>query len=132
MATENEKIVSALIEVSNSENYEKMESYFADDFVYEEVATGKICHRAKEFIDFAKVVHSEFPDHKWELISIFSTHNKVAFESVWSGTHTFSSIPEYSASGNLVKLKAATIMEFQDDKIYRVTDYYHLPLQKQE
>jgi len=86
------------------------------------MALDKTFHGKKELAEFFSQALKDFPDYKWELISIFSTTNKVALESVWSGTHVFSSIPEIQASGNLVKLKAATIMEFRDDKICKVTD----------
>jgi steroid delta-isomerase-like uncharacterized protein len=126
MATENEKIVSALIEASNSENYERMESLLADDFVYEEVATGKICHRAKEFIDFAKLVHSEFPDHKWEAKSIISSGDMAAVEAVWNGTFTNSDDPKRPATNKHATLRSVEIMELRDGKICRFTEYFDL------
>jgi steroid delta-isomerase-like uncharacterized protein len=132
MSSTIENVVKDFLDSFNQHDVARTVSFFYDDCVYRDMALDRTYHGKKELADFLNQLSIDFPDHKWELISILSTHNKVAFESVWSGTHTFSSIPEYSPSGNLITLKAATIMEFKDDKIYRVTDYYHLPLQKQE
>ena len=126
MATENEKIVRALIDASNSEDYEKMENLLSDDFVFDEVPTGKVCHSKREFMDFAKLVHSEFPDHKWEAKTIISSGAKVAVESLWNGTFTHSDDPDRPATNRHATLRSVEIMESRDGKICRLTDYFDL------
>ena len=126
MADENEKIIRAFIEASNSENYEKMEYLLSDDFVSDEVPTGKVCHSKREFMDFAKLVHSEFPDHKWEAKTIISSGDRVAVESLWNGTFTHSDDPDRPATNRHATLRSVEIMELCDDKICRLTDYFDL------
>ena len=126
MADENEKIIRAFIEASNSENYEKMEYLLSDDFVSDEVPTYKVCHSKREFIDFARLIHMEFPDHKWEAKSIISSGNKVAVESIWSGTFSYSDDPERPATNKHARLRSVELMELRDGKICRLTDYFDL------
>ena len=131
MSSEIENVVKDFLDSFSQHDLDRTISFFTDDCIYTDMAFEKAYHGKKEFADFFKRLLKDFPDHKWDLISIFSTANKVAFESVWSGNHAFSSNPEIPASGNLVRLNAATIMEFQDDKICKVSDYYNLPSPKQ-
>ena len=126
MATENEKIVRAFIDASNSEDYEKVENYLSDDFVCDEVPTGKVCHSKKEFIEFLRLVHTEFPDHKWEAKSIISSDNKVAVESLWSGTFTHCDDPDRPATNKHATLRSVEILELCEGKICRFTDYFDL------
>ena len=129
MATDTAKVVKDFIEATNSDEVDKAAFFLTDDCVYEDVALGITCRGKKEFIAFFNSVHADFPDHKWELKSIFSAGDRVVFESVWSGTFTHSSNPERPATGKHVALKAATIMELRNGKISRVADYYNLPSQ---
>ena len=127
MATDAEKTVKDFVEATNSNDMDKAAHLFTDDFVYEDVAQGVTCRSKKELIDFFNSVHSDLPDHNWEVKSIFSAGDRVAFESVWSGTHTHSSNPERLATGKYMELKAATIVELRSGKISRVADYYNRP-----
>jgi steroid delta-isomerase-like uncharacterized protein len=119
-----ENVVKEFLNAFSEHDVERTTSCFTDDCVYRDMALDKTYRGKKELVDFLNQLSKDFPDHKWELKSIFSSDDKVAFESIWSGTHTFSSNPELPASGNFVKVDAATIVEFHDDKIYKLTDYY--------
>ena len=131
MVSSIEKVVIDFLDAFSQHDINRSISFFSDDCVYTDMAFEKTYNGKKELADFFNQLSKEFPDHKWELVSIFSTTNKVAFESIWSGTHSYSSNPDIPATGNLVKLKASTIMEFRDDKICKVRDYYNLPVPKQ-
>jgi steroid delta-isomerase-like uncharacterized protein len=88
---------------------------------------GHAFHGKKQIADFINTTHADFSDLRWELQSIFGSNNKAVFESVLSGTHTHSSFPGITASNKTIELKAATIVEFRNDKIARIADYYNLP-----
>ena len=119
------KIMKGMMAALNSQNYEKAASFFTDDLVYEDVASGMVFHGVKEFIDFAKLVRVEFPDREWELKSAFSDGHKIATESVWSGTFTHSVFnPERPATGKHVSIRCVSITELRNGKICRNSDYY--------
>ncbi len=72
MAIDNLRLIKEFIEAANSQDYDKVASFFADDSEYEDVPSGAVWHGAKEFTEYARSqVHIEFPDHKWELKSCF-------------------------------------------------------------
>ena len=124
MAIDAVKIMKDMMEAGNSQNYEKVASFFTNDCVYEDVPSGKVCHGIKEFINFGKMVHIDFPDHKWELTSAFSDGHRIASESVWSGTFTHSDDPKRPATGKHVTLRCVSITEIRNGKICRNSDYY--------
>jgi steroid delta-isomerase-like uncharacterized protein len=124
MATDAIKIMKGMMEASNSQNYEKVASFFTDDCVYEDVPSGKVAHGIKEFINFGKMVHIDFPDHKWELTSAFSDGYRIASESVWSGTFSHSNDPKRPATGKYASIRVVSITEVRNGKIYRNRDYY--------
>jgi steroid delta-isomerase-like uncharacterized protein len=128
MSSTIENVVKDFLDAFSQHDAERTITYFTDDCVYKDMAVESSYSGKKELADFLNQLSKDFPDHKWKLKSMFSTDDKVAFESVWSGTHTFSSNPDFPASGNFVKVDAATIVEFQNDKIHRLTDYYNLKL----
>jgi steroid delta-isomerase-like uncharacterized protein len=118
------KIMKEMMAALNSQNFEKASSFFTDDLVYEDVPSGMVFHGVKEFIDFARLVRIDFPDRKWEMKSSFSDGDKIATESVWSGTFTHSSNPERPATGKSVSLQCVSITELRNGKICRNRDYY--------
>ena len=128
MSSTIEKIIKDFLASFNQHDVARTVSFFTDNCVYRDMALERTYNGKKELTEFLNQLSKDFPDHKWELVSIFSSDDKVIFESVWSGTHMFSSIPGYQASGEILSLKAATIAEFENDKISKVSDYYNLPL----
>ena len=118
------KIMKGMMDALNSQDYEKVASFFADDCVYEDVPSGGVTHSAKEFISFAKMVRVDFPDRKWEMTSAFSDGRKIASESIWSGTFTHSSDPKRTATGKFASIRCVSITEIRNGKICKNTDYY--------
>ena len=126
-ATNNEKTIRDFLQAYNAADAENAILFFADDAIWEDTALGHTFQGKKEITDFINTTHADFSDLRWELQSIFGSNNKAVFESVLSGTHTHSSFPGITASNKAIELKAATIVEFRNDKITRITDYYNLP-----
>jgi steroid delta-isomerase-like uncharacterized protein len=124
MATDGVKIMKGMMDALNAQDYEKAASFFTDDLVYEDVPSGTVTHSTKEFINFARMVRADFPDRKWVMASAFSDGNKLATESVWSGTFTHSSNPELPATGKFVSIRVVSITELRKGKICKNTDYY--------
>jgi steroid delta-isomerase-like uncharacterized protein len=115
-------VIKGMIAASNSQNYEKLASFFMDDFMYEDLPLGKTCHSKKELIAFFSSSHANAPDHKWELKSSFNDGQRIATEWVWSGTPK-----ERPASGKHVSFRGVSITELHNGKISRNTDYYNIP-----
>jgi len=124
MATDGVKIMKGMMDALNSQDFEKATTFFADDLEYEDVPSGMVFHGVKEFISFGKQVRANFPDRKWEMTSAFSDGNKVATESIWSGTFTHSDDPNKPATGKHVTLRCVSITEIRNGKICRNSDYY--------
>ena len=126
------KIFKGMMDALNLKDFEKALTFFTDDCVYEDVPSGMVFHSAKDFIEFSRRVRKNFPDRKWEMTSSFSDGNKIATETVWSGTFTHSDDPARPASGKFARIKCVSITEIQDGKISANRDYYDgLSFQKQ-
>jgi steroid delta-isomerase-like uncharacterized protein len=123
-ATDAIKVMKGMMDALNAQDFEKAATFFTDDLVYEDIPSGHSWHNAKEFIEFAKLARRSFPDRKWEMTSAFSDGNKIATESVWSGTFTHSDDPKMPATGKHVSGQCVSITELRNRKIYRNRDYY--------
>ena len=126
-AANNEKTIRDFLHAYNAADAENAISYFADDAIWEDTALGHTFQGKKQIANFINTAHADFSDLRWELRFIFGANNKAVFESVLSGTHTHSSFPGIPVSNKAIEIKAATILEFRNDKIARITDYYNLP-----
>jgi steroid delta-isomerase-like uncharacterized protein len=124
MAADAVKIMKGMMAALESQDFEKAATFFADDCKNEDVTVGKVCHGVKEYIDMAKLVRREFPDRSWKLKSAFSDGNKIASETVWSGTFTHSDDPKRPATGKHTNIRCVSITEIRNGKIYRNRDYY--------
>jgi steroid delta-isomerase-like uncharacterized protein len=120
------KMMKDMVSAVNSWDFEKAATFFTDAIVYEDVPSGKVCHGIKEYIDFAGMVRAELPDRTWKVISAFSDGQKIASETVWSGTFTHSKNPDRPATGKYVSIKCISITEIRYGKICRNSDYYDM------
>jgi steroid delta-isomerase-like uncharacterized protein len=125
-ATDAVQIMKSMVAAVNSWDFEKAATFFTEDLVYEDVPSGKVCHGIKEYIDFAGMVRSQFPDRTWKLKSAFSDGHKIASETVWSGTFTHSNNPERPPTHRRVTIMCISITELRGGKICRNSDYYDI------
>ena len=124
MATDAVKIMRDMMVALESQDFEKAATFFTDDLEYEDVPSNQSWHNVKDYIDFAKGVRRMCPDRKWEMTSAFSDGQKIATESVWSGTFTHSDDPKMPATGKYVSFRCVSITELRNGKICRNRDYY--------
>ena len=107
-------------------NKEAILPFFADDCVYEDVALGIINSGKGEVGKFIEDSLVAFSDFKVETKSVFSSDNKkLVSEWVISGIHT-GDFPGLPATGKSFSVRGVSIIEFQDGKIRRITDYWNL------
>ncbi len=118
------KVMKGMMAALESQDFEKAATFFTDDCEYEDIPLGKVCHGVKEYIEVAKMVRRSFPDRSWKSTSAFSDGNKVATESIWSGTFKHSDDPNRPATGKHVSLRIVSITEIRNGKIHRNRDYY--------
>ena len=88
MATDAEKLAKDYIAAINSQDVDKVLSFFTDDCVYEDVAVGKVNRGKQELKAFVTGWYVFSRDLKFELTSQFSAGDWGATEWIMSGTHT--------------------------------------------
>ena len=71
MSSEIEKVVKDFLDSFSQHDVDRTISFFSDDCVYRDMALDKTFHGKKELAEFFSQVLKDFPDYKWELISIF-------------------------------------------------------------
>jgi steroid delta-isomerase-like uncharacterized protein len=120
------KVWKGLVAALETQDFEKIATFFTDDCEYEDIPIGKACHGVKEIIEMVKMVRRSFPDRSWKITSIFSDGNKIATEAVWSGTFKHSDDPKRPATGKRVSLRTVSITELRGGKIHRNRDYYNM------
>ncbi len=125
MATNTEKMTKDLFAAINSQEVDKVLSFFTDDCVYEDVAAGKVCRGKQELKAFVTSWYALSSDMKFELTSHFSAGDRLATEWIMSGTHT-GEVLGIPATNKKFSVKGASITKLSKDRISRNTDYYSL------
>lgn len=96
---------------------------FTDDVIYEDVALGIVNTGKPAVRAFAEHFLLVFPDARLELSSPFTTATHGAAEWVMHGTQT-GDLPELPATGKRMAVRGASMFEFAEGKIRRVSDYW--------
>jgi steroid delta-isomerase-like uncharacterized protein len=109
----------------SSYDVEKIASFFTDDCIYEDVATGAVNHGKKELKDFINGTFAAFPDFKIELRPLFVAGDWVGMEWIMSGTHK-GDLPLMPATGKGFSIRGASVSELHEGKLRRNTDYWNL------
>jgi steroid delta-isomerase-like uncharacterized protein len=108
-----------------SNNMAQLLPLFTDDIVYEDAAMGVVTHGKDELRAFAQSFFSTFPDIQFTLTSTLVTGNRAAIEWTGMGTHK-GDMPGMPATNKRATFRGVSIMELQDGKIKRNTDYWDL------
>jgi steroid delta-isomerase-like uncharacterized protein len=120
-----ERVLNDLIAAWSSHDVEKLASCFTDDCVYEDVTLGLVNRGRAELRAFVGDFFAASPDVRFELKSAFVAGNRAAAEWVMSGTHQ-GDMPGLPATGKRYSVRGASIMELQDGKIRRNSDYWDM------
>lgn len=123
MATDVEKVVKDWFAAWNSRDVEKIARFYADDCMYESVATGNIYHGKNELIANFKTYFTNYPDFRIEQKATFYCKNAVCGEVIISGTQVHSSNPAIPATGKSFSIRGAYISEWQKGKVKRHSYY---------
>ena len=125
METDVEKLYRKYIAAWLARDIEAVVSFFVEDCIYEDVALGALNRGKSEVRTFVQATLTAIPDFKIELKSVFATVDRLASEWIMTGTQT-GDFPGLPATGKSFSVPVASIMEFQNGKIRRNTDYWNL------
>ena len=108
-----------------SQDVEKIASFFTNDCIYEDVASGIVSNGKEELKAFLQNILTAFPDLKVEIKSLFVAGDRVGSEWVMTGTRSGPS-PYLPGAKKKFSIRGASITELQNGKIKRNSDYWNM------
>ena len=132
MATDVKKIMGDFLAAWNSHDVNKILSYFNDDGIFEDVATGIVKRGKEEISDYLNTMFVDTPDFKFEEKSVFGTGDWMGVEAILSGTHAHSSMPGIPATGKKFSVRCAGIYQLSKGKISRKSVYMNMTTMLQQ
>jgi len=124
VSTDTEIFVQSLWSAWNSHNWEKTATFYADTCIMADLPS-RNCHGKQELKTYYNDLLAGYPDLNFKMKSCFSCDNQIATEWLMSGTHTGNS-PRFKATGKRFSVQGVSIIEVQDGKITRETDYWDM------
>ena len=121
--TTNERLIVDWARLMSAHDLDGLLALFTDDAIYEDVALGSVNRGKTSIHTFAAHFLQVFPDVTVELSSRFVTPTHGGAEWVIRGTQS-GDLPNIPARGKRMELHGASIMEFAEGKIRRVSDYW--------
>jgi steroid delta-isomerase-like uncharacterized protein len=119
----NERLVQDWATLFSAHDLDTLLELFTDDVIYEDVAL-LVVNRGKEALRaFGAQFLKTFPDATIELTTSFVTPTHGGAEWVMRGTQ-MGDMREIPATGKRMEVRGASILEFADNKIRRVSDYW--------
>jgi len=122
---QNESIARSFIEAYDTHNANKLTSLFTDKFLYTEVPSGRTYSNSVDLASYMTKTIAGVPDTKFEIVSVIANEEYAAVEWIWKGTNSvgwdFMGIP---ATGKYFELPGVSVMEIENQKIIRNSDYW--------
>jgi len=100
-------------------------SLLVDNCVYEDVTLAAVNKGKKQIRAFIDSVFAAFPDFDMKLSSSFTTGTWAAAEWTMTATHR-GDLPGLPATGKHFSVRGASVIELQDGKIRRNSDYWDM------
>jgi steroid delta-isomerase-like uncharacterized protein len=121
----NEAVARAFIEAWDSHDMNRLNSLFAEEFVYLEVASGRSYSTRDALSNYGNATIAGIPDSKFYVVSVVANEKFAAVEWIWKGTNSvgwdFMGIP---ATNKYFELPGVSVMEIENQKIKRNSDYW--------
>lgn len=120
-----EHLVMGYMDMWNNKDLGKVDLIFTDDCIYEDVPSLEK-YSSKDQVKAA--LQEDFTwcsDLKLKFVSSFVTEDRAAVEWIWSGKQTGDIKGLIKATGKPFSIRGTAIMEFEDGKIKRNSDYYN-------
>ena len=119
----NERLVQGWASLFSAHDLDTLMELFTDDVVYEDVAHAVVNSGKDAVRAFAARFLVTFPDATIELSSTFVTPTHGGAEWMMRGTQ-MGDMPDIPAMGKHMEVRGASILEFADGKIRRMSDYW--------
>jgi steroid delta-isomerase-like uncharacterized protein len=119
-----EQLVNDFWAAWNSHDWEKASLFYTDDCVMEDLPS-KISHGKPEIEAYYKYLLVGYPDLHFESKNSFGIKNQIASEWIMSGTHT-GNTARFKATGKKFSVRGMSILEVENGKIIRETDYWDM------
>jgi len=120
-----EEIVHALFAAWSQHDLARIEALFTADGIYEDVPPQRTYRGAEEIQGFLTAIWAWAPDIEFNVTAVAVAGDRAVAEWVMTGTQT-GPIGAISASGNEFSVRGASVLEIEDGKITRNSDYYDL------
>ncbi|MBN1791964.1 MAG: nuclear transport factor 2 family protein [Bacteroidales bacterium] len=121
----NENIAKSFIEYLNAHDVDKFITLFAENCVYEEIASGRSYKTREKIAIYIRSTLSGIPDTKFETVNILAKDSLAVVEWIWKGTNsvgwTDMGLP---ATNKYFELRGLTIMVIKNGLITRNSDYW--------
>lgn len=118
-------LLDAYVSAWNRHDFGALDTLLAPDAVHEDIAAnfqGKGPAQIKEFM--GAVIKGE-PDLNWRLTKVVAAAPLLAAEWTWQSTYT-GDTPTGPVVGKRISGRGTSVMEVENGKIKRFTDYYDL------
>jgi steroid delta-isomerase-like uncharacterized protein len=120
----------AVIQAYNDKNWDQAKASMTQDFVYDEVATGRKCNGVEETLVAWKGWAQAFPDSKGSFQGAHVAEDgTVVLEVTWKGTHQGPlQAPKgpVAATGKRIDIRACAIFQIAGDKARSQRHYFDM------
>lgn len=117
-------VVQAYIEAWNKHDSAAFDTLVAQDGTHEDVAHGMVSTGPAGVKGMMASFLGMEPDYEWKITDIFDKDSKVAVSWTWKGTYTGPDPWGKMVTKMPVSGKGASVVEVENGKIKRFTDYY--------
>ena len=124
MSIDIEEFVNNLWSAWNSHDWRKTAHFYAENTIMEDLPS-RICNGKQELEAYYEYLLTGYPDLNFEPKRCFSSGNRIASEWIMSGTH-IGDTAKFKATGKRFAVPGVSILECEEDKIIRETDYWDM------
>jgi len=121
----NEAIAKSFIEAWSNHDTGKLLSLFAEECLYEEVASGRHYTDKSGIAGYMESTISGVPDSEFVIELIIADENAAMVEWIWKGTNTKGwETMDIPATDQYFELRGISVMTFKSNLITRNSDYW--------
>jgi steroid delta-isomerase-like uncharacterized protein len=121
--TSGKAVVEAYVDAWNRRDSAALDTMFAPGGTHEDIAQGFMGKNPAEVKGFMTAMLGMEPDYKWTLTNVIESGSTVTAEWTWTATYTGPG--PYGPAKNLpTSGRGASVVEIENGKIKRFTDYY--------
>ena len=119
------------VEAYNDRDFNRFTELVTEDFIFNEMPTGRVVKGIGEFRLIWDVWTTAFPDNRGEILNAFNAaDNRAVLELSWSGTHNGPLVTpekEIPPTGNKFSNgMACQIVEVKDGRVTKINHYFDI------